>query len=170
MIFVKTFVNFVFQKSQLYFNSEFMDVLTRTFIALTLIALGIGLYYLTNRVILARVRGRRLGLESLRPGIPAILYFTSPTCAPCKTIQRPELARLQEQMGDRVQIIQVDCTERPELASYWGVLSVPTTFIIDAKGQPRGVNHGVTRAAKLLKQLQEISGKQMDNRLVISNS
>jgi thiol-disulfide isomerase/thioredoxin len=130
-----------------------MDILTRTLITLFLILAGIGLYWLANRVILARVRGRRLGLESLRPGIPAILYFTSPTCIPCKTVQRPELARLQEQMGDQVQIIQVDCTERPDLAEYWGVLSVPTTFIIDAKGRPRGVNHGVTRARQLYKQI-----------------
>ena len=130
-----------------------MDILARSLITLFLIALGIGLYYLTNRVILARVRGRRLGLESLRPGIPAILYFTSPTCAPCKTVQRPELARLQDMMGDQVQFIQVDCTERPDLATFWGVLSVPTTFIIDAKGQPRGVNHGVARAKQLYQQI-----------------
>ena len=147
-----------------------MDILTRTLITLSLIALGIGLYYLTNRVILARVRGRKLGLESLRPGIPAILYFTSPTCVPCKTIQHPELARLKEQMGDGVQIIQVDCTERPYLAEYWGVLSVPTTFIIDAKGQPRGVNHGVMRAVKLLKQIADVSGNQITNNWVMSNS
>ena len=147
-----------------------MDILTRSLIALLIIAAGLGLYWLTNRVILARVRGRRLGLESLRPGTPAILYFTSPTCAPCKTVQRPELARLQEQMGDKVQIIQVDCTERPDLAEYWGVLSVPTTFIIDAKGQPRGVNHGVVRAAKLLKQIEEISNQQITSTWVISNS
>jgi thioredoxin-like negative regulator of GroEL len=130
-----------------------MEILTRTFIALLLITLGIALYWLTNRVILARVRGRRLGLESLRPGVPAILYFTSPTCVPCKTVQRPELRKLKKQLGENIQIIQADCTERPDLAEYWGVLSVPTTFIIDAKGRPRGVNHGVTRADKLHKQI-----------------
>lgn len=134
-----------------------MEILTRTLITLLLITIGFALYWLTNRVLLARVRGRRLGLESLRPGIPAILYFTSPTCVPCKTVQRPELARLQAQMGDDgVQIIQIDCTERPDLADYWGVLSVPTTFIIDAQGQPRGVNHGVVRAKQLYKQILDI--------------
>ncbi|GAB4578438.1 MAG: hypothetical protein Fur0022_11730 [Anaerolineales bacterium] len=147
-----------------------MDILSRLLITLLLIASGFALYWLVNRVILARVRGRRLGLESLRPGIPAILYFTSPTCVPCKTVQRPELAKLQEMMGDGIQIIQVDCTERGDLAEYWGVLSVPTTFIIDAKGQPRGVNHGVVRAVKLLKQIEDISGNQMTSNWVISNS
>jgi len=32
---------------------------------------------------------------------------------------------------------------QPEIASQWGVLSVPTTFVIDAQGNPRYVNHGV---------------------------
>ena len=146
-----------------------MDILSRILITFFLVSLGIGLYWLANRVILARVRGRRLGLESLQPGIPAILYFTSPTCVPCRTVQRPELARLQEQMGDGLQIIQVDCTERPDLAEYWGVLSVPTTFIIDAQGRPRGVNHGVTRAAKLLKQIEDISDQKILSNWVISN-
>lgn len=141
-----------------------MDILTRSFVTVLIITVGIGLYWLANRALIARVRGRRLRLESLRPGIPAILYFTSPTCVPCKTVQRPELAKLQEMMGDKVQIIQVDCTERGDLAEYWGVLSVPTTFIIDAKGQPRGVNHGVTRAKQLYKQIVETRDSRVENR------
>jgi len=153
-----------------------MDILTRSLITLLLITSGLALYWLTNRVLLARVRGRKLGLESLQPGIPAILYFTSPTCVPCKTVQRPELSRLKEMMGDGLQIIQVDCTERPDLATDWGVLSVPTTFIIDAKGRPRGVNHGVTRADKLYKQIVDTgysilkNGRDDNTQYQISNT
>jgi hypothetical protein len=42
------------------------------------------------------------------------------------------------------------------LRNTWGVLSLPTTFIIDMKGHPRGVNHGATRAARLIDQLNAI--------------
>lgn len=139
-----------------------MDILTRSLITIILIAAGIGLYWFANRVILARVRGRRLGLESLLPGVPAVLYFTAPDCLPCKTVQRPELARLQAQLGAGVQIIRVDCTERPDLADYWGVLSVPTTFVIDAQGRPRRVNHGVTSAKQLYKQITEIGDLRLE--------
>jgi thioredoxin 1 len=118
-------------------------------------------YKLLNRALLARARARRLGLEAIRPGIPAILYFTTPTCAPCKTVQRPALARLQERFGEGLQVIEVDASARPHLADYWGVLSVPTTFIIDSSGRPRCVNHGVARADKLQKQIEAVEGGKL---------
>jgi len=97
-------------------------------------------------------------LETIRPGIPAILYFTTPTCVPCKTVQRPALAHLQERLGDSIQVIEIDAAAQPELANYWGVLSVPTTFIIDGRGRPRRVNHGVSSADKLQRQIEEVAG------------
>lgn len=130
-----------------------MEIIQRLLLAALIAGAGVGLYLLANRVILARIRGRRLGLESILPGVPAILYFTTPTCIPCKTVQRPALAQLMADLGDHLQVIEVDCTERPDLADYWGVLSVPTTFVIDAQGEPRHINHGVTRADKLFAQL-----------------
>lgn len=132
------------------------DVLFRVLLATTISLILLGLYWAFNRVLLARVRGRHLGIESLRPGTVAILYFTAPYCAPCKTLQRPALARVRERLGERLQIIEIDASARPELANYWGVLSLPTTFIIDRRGRPRRVNHGVASAEKLLKQIEEI--------------
>lgn len=132
-------------------------ILLRALIALGLVLLGVGAYYLANRLILLRAGIKKLGLETYRPGKPAVLYFTMEGCVPCKTTQRPALARLMEQTGDRVQLIEVDVVEEPKLAESWGVLSVPTTFIIDPQGRPRRVNHGVTLSEKLLEQLEGVS-------------
>lgn len=134
------------------------ELLTRMLWAMAIAGGGLLVYWLANRVVLARARGKRLGLESIQPGIPAILYFTTPACAPCKTVQRPALARLQERLGDGVQVIEVDASTRPDLADYWGVLSVPTTFVIDSQGRPRRVNPGVTSAEKMLRQIEEVEG------------
>jgi len=134
-------------------------ILIRTLWALAIASGGIAIYWLVNRAILARARGKRLGLESIQPGTPAILYFTTPTCAPCKTVQRPALARLKERLGDCLQVIEVDASARPDLADYWGVLSVPTTFIIDSQGRPRRVNHGLAGAERLLKQIEDVEGR-----------
>jgi thioredoxin 1 len=119
----------------------------------------VGAYWVVNWLIIARAQSKRLGLEGIRPGIPAILYFTTPSCVPCKTIQRPALARLQERLSDSIQVIEIDAAARPDLANYWGVLSVPTTFIIDGRGRPRRVNHGVSSAEKLQEQIEEVEGK-----------
>ncbi len=139
----------------------FGDIGTRTLWAAVIILAGLALYRLGQRAILARARGRRLGLESIRPGIPAILYFTTPGCVPCKTVQRPALQSLIALLGERLQVIEVNAEERHDLADYWGVLSVPTTFILDSRGEPRRVNQGVADADKLLRQLQEVEGRPL---------
>jgi len=103
---------------------------------------------------LRRVAGVDPLLAALRPGIPAILYFTSPDCAPCLTQQKPALRALQDTLGDGLQVIEVNALEDRQAADRWGVLSVPTTFVLDRQGQPREVNYGVARAEKLKQQLQ----------------
>lgn len=135
------------------------DLLTRALWAILIAAALAGAYWAVNWLIIARAQTKRLGLEGIRPGIPAILYFTTPTCVPCKTVQRPALARLQERMSDSIQVIEIDAAAQPDLANYWGVLSVPTTFIIDGRGRPRRVNHGVSSAEKLQEQIEEVEGK-----------
>jgi thioredoxin 1 len=129
----------------------------RLAIAAGLIVLGLAAYWGWNRLQLRRLgraRPQQLrGLEGSRPGIPAILYFTTPDCAVCKAAQRPALQRLQARLGEVVQVIEIDACAQPAVADYWGVLSVPTTFIIDAQGRPRTVNHGLASMDKLQRQL-----------------
>jgi thiol-disulfide isomerase/thioredoxin len=111
---------------------------------------------------IARRRSLRLRDESglrrigYRPGRAAILYFTAPGCAPCEAVQKPALERLADQFPGRLQILEVDASEKPDLADAWGVLAVPTTFVIDRAGRPRRVNHGPTREHVLLAQLARI--------------
>jgi thioredoxin-like negative regulator of GroEL len=141
-----------------------MDILMRLGVAALIILAGVSLYWVWSRARLALLRRRASrdkqysGLEEFREGTPAILYFTTPDCTPCRTTQGPAIEALREQFRDRVQIIKIDASERTDLANYWGVLSVPTTFIIDKAGQPRHVNNGVTMAPKLRQQLRKFAG------------
>jgi thiol-disulfide isomerase/thioredoxin len=132
------------------------SALLRFVLALGIILIGIIIFRSINKLILTRAKSRPLGLESTQPGIPILLYFTTPACIPCKTIQRPAIQRLREKFDAPIQVIEIDAAQRPDLASHWGVLSVPTTFIIDGQGLPRLVNHGVATTDKLLKQFTEL--------------
>ncbi|HLU09976.1 MAG TPA: thioredoxin family protein [Oceanobacillus sp.] len=133
-------------------------MLERLLFTLILLAAGVVIYQLSVRNQIRRTSAFAQTdplLQAVKPGVPTILYFTTPTCAPCRTQQTPALARLQSELGDAVQIVRVDATEHPEDADRWGVFSAPTTFIIDASGHTRAVNHGVADDHKLKRQLQE---------------
>jgi len=130
------------------------DVFGRLIAAAVISGLGIAVYLLTNRVILATASNKVKRFSAYHSGHSAIVYFTTPTCAPCKTIQRPAIEKLKRKLGKKLQVFEVDASQEPELAKEWGVLSVPTTFIIDPDGKPRYVNHGVATAEKLFQQLE----------------
>lgn len=130
-----------------------MDVLTRTLIAILIILISLGIYFLYNWALRRRTPNLLAELQPARPFAFTLVYFTTPTCVPCKTIQKPAIQSLRQIFGEALQVIEIDAAEKTELASRWGVMSVPTTFIFDPKGQLRHVNHGVTRAERLLKQI-----------------
>lgn len=133
------------------------DILLRSALAIAIIAVGIFGYWLLNQRLLVRARSNVFTLFNQLPNKPVIVYFTTPDCAPCKTVQRPALNRVSQLLGDRLQVVEIDATERPDLAKRWGVMSVPTTFLLDARGEARYVNNGVTRAEKLMEQVESLS-------------
>jgi thioredoxin 1 len=136
------------------------DILLRLISAGALIAIGLLAFRIFQAYSLSRARsqsgGARLGLETVPPGQPVLVYFTTPTCAPCKTIQRPAIQRLQAQLGEKLQVVEIDASTHPDVAAAWGILSVPTTFILNSSGAPVHVNHGVAPADKLLRQLADV--------------
>src|ERR1051326_674235 len=105
-----------------------MALANRLLLTLGIIVIGLLLYWAWQRWQLQRLSGRRghaPGLESLRPGIPAILYFNTPDCLPCQTVQHPALEELKAELADGIQVVEVDASAHHAIADYWGVLSVP---------------------------------------------
>jgi thiol-disulfide isomerase/thioredoxin len=133
------------------------EILLRSALALAIIISGLLGYWLLNQRLLTKARSNVFTLFNQLPNKPVIVYFTTPDCAPCKTVQRPALSRVSQLLGDSLEVVEIDATQRPDLAKQWGVMSVPTTFLLDARGEARYVNNGVTRAEKLMEQLQTFS-------------
>jgi thiol-disulfide isomerase/thioredoxin len=135
---------------------ETTSILLRFGLAIVIIGLGALAYWLVNQRLLLRARVNVSTLFSDLPEKPVLVYFTTPDCVPCKTVQRPAIKRVAETFGERLEVIEINAYEQPELAKTWGVLSVPTTFVLDARGEARYVNNGVARAEKLLEQIQAL--------------
>lgn len=106
-----------------------------------------------------RLRLRRLAVaiipsslqQVIQPGQPAILYFTSDGCVQCRLQQSPALERLAAQTGVRVH--QVDAVTQDDLTKFYGVMTVPTTIVLDPERRPKAINYGLAPLQKLQEQL-----------------
>ena len=132
------------------------NILLRFALAIGIIGMGLFAYWWINQRLLVRAKSNMSTLFKALPNKPVIVYFTTPTCAPCKTIQRPAIEHVSNLLGGELHVVEIDATERPDLAKVWGVMSVPTTFLLDSRGEARYVNNGVARAEKLMEQIQTL--------------
>lgn len=85
---------------------------------------------------------------------PAVLYFTTATCAQCRFQQTPVLSQVAKLRGG-LQVITLDAVEHQRLADYYHVMTVPTTVVLDGRHRPVAINHGLATAERLLAQVDQ---------------
>ncbi len=56
--------------------------------------------------------------------VPVLVDFWAPWCGPCLTMV-PLMDELAKKMGDKFKIGKVNVDENPELASRYGIMSIP---------------------------------------------
>jgi len=119
---------------------------------------GLALTKWSRHIQLEQARGNiNLLAGLLHPARRSIVYFSSPDCLPCRVVHKPSMSRLKAESGNTIDIVEINVYENPDLARAWGVLSVPTTFILDKSGSPvTSVNGALTY-------------DQVKNRLTASN-
>ena len=105
----------------------------------------------------AAVQGEMLPAE-LRERLPeqgpGIVYFYGPHCATCRQ-QGAIVDRLSSDKG--VAVVRVDAVEDMALAQALGVMTVPTTVIVDARRNIRAVNPGLRSEHALAAQLLDLA-------------
>ena len=93
-------------------------------------------------------------ISNLVPNGPALLYFTTVTCAQCRLQQAPILKQLAA--STYVPIHTVDAIEHEGLARFFGIMTVPTTVWLDQTRRPAAMNHGLANLTQLRQQAAEI--------------
>jgi hypothetical protein len=97
-------------------------------------------------------------LEGLVPGgRPAVVAFTLPGCAECRARQAPALEQLRAGRGGTVAVATLPADAHPAVVERLGILTVPSTAVLDADGQVRFLNHGFADAARLAAQLDSVA-------------
>jgi thioredoxin 1 len=81
-----------------------------------------------------------------------LIDFWAVWCGPCR-IMEPIIDELKEEFSDKIEIEKVNVDEKPELASKFGVMSIPT-FVVLKDDKEVGRKIGVTSKAELQKLLE----------------
>ncbi len=63
--------------------------------------------------------------EVLESDLPVVVDFWAPWCAPCLRVA-PELEKLARERDGVLKVVKVNVDEAPEIASSYGVMSIPT--------------------------------------------
>lgn len=78
-----------------------------------------------------------------------LLDFWAVWCGPCR-VMAPVLEEIKKEMGDKVEIEEINVDEKVEEAQKFGVMSIPT-YVVLKDGKEVGRKIGVTAKAELLK-------------------
>jgi thiol-disulfide isomerase/thioredoxin len=133
-----------------------MDILTAgaLIIGLIVVATAIGAVWRSRT---GRVRARsgqvrvtpsEVGAAATAFGTKAtLLQFSTEYCAPCRAT-----ARVLDAIGsasEGVEHVEIDLTDRPDLARRFSVLQTPTTLVLDGEGTVRARIGGAARPAEV---------------------
>jgi thioredoxin 1 len=67
---------------------------------------------------------------------PCIIDFYADWCGPCKTVA-PVLEELAKDFDGKIDVFKVNTEEEQELASAFGIRSIPSFLFVPSEGQPQ---------------------------------
>lgn len=93
--------------------------------------------HLTKETFLSKVFNYEVNREWKFEGDkPCIIDFYADWCGPCKMVA-PILEELSTEYGDKLNIYKVDTEQEIELASAFGIRSIPSLLFVPKAGQPQ---------------------------------
>ena len=79
--------------------------------------------------------------QALSSELAVALYFSAPTCNVCHAL-KPKLLEAFDANFKQLSVISIDISETPEIASHFGVFSIPTLLVyLDGKEFLRKSRH-----------------------------
>lgn len=87
---------------------------------------------------------------------PCIIDFYADWCAPCRMLT-PIMEELSEEYKGKVDIYKIDTEKEQELASMFGIRSIPSILFVPTDGQPQMATGALPKDA-LEKAIEDVLG------------
>jgi len=120
------------------------------------------LEHLTKETFLSKVFDYEKNKEWKFEGAkPCVIDFYADWCGPCKMVA-PVLEELAHDFEGKLDIYKVDTEEEQELASVFGIRSIPSILFVPAQGQPQ-MAMGALPKETFIKAFKDVLGVEKEN-------
>jgi thioredoxin len=93
----------------------------------------------------SQIAGAQFQSEVVKADTPVVVDFYADWCGPCRMVS-PIIERLAEEYSGRVKFVKVNTDDNQELASSFGIMSIPTVMFF-AKGKVEDIVVGAAPPA-----------------------
>lgn len=86
---------------------------------------------------------------------PVVVDFWAPWCGPCRQLS-PTIDKIASQFSGKVKVGKLNVDDSPDVASKYGVTSIPRVFIFKGGDKPRKTVVGLTSENELVKMINGV--------------